>query len=388
MTEVVIDPEFAALIPPLSNEERAQLEANLIADGCRDPLVVWIHDGQATLLDGHNRLAMCRTHHIPYITTCAPVETREGARVWIIQNQLGRRNLTPFARTELALALKEALAAIAKERQGTRTDLNIPQNSAESFSETRDAIAGAAGVSHDTVHKVETVMRDAPAPVIEAARSGDISVHRAFNITKALPQMPREVVDNLDAESIATMDIGPYLPTSGNGHTEPDVEDDYDYDGDEWFTPTDYLDAVRATLGAIDLDPASCEAAQAVVQAGEYYSKADDGLTRPWLGNVYLNPPYSMPLVQQFTEYAHGQYQAGNSAAIIILVNNCTDARWFQALAERYPMMFSRGRAKFWQTDQRTFATRQGQAIFYLGPDPERFYAAFAAIAYAPNRLR
>jgi N6-adenosine-specific RNA methylase IME4 len=90
---IIIDPEFKALIPPLSTDELAGLEANLIADGCRDPLVVW---GEI-LIDGHNRYAICERMGIDYRTIQRTFKDREAAADWIDANQLGRRNLSPDA---------------------------------------------------------------------------------------------------------------------------------------------------------------------------------------------------------------------------------------------------------------------------------------------------
>jgi hypothetical protein len=90
---IKIDPEFRNLIPPLAPEELAQLEANIIADGCRDPLVVW----ENTLLDGHNRFEICKRNGIEFATKDAPeyIKDREAAKDWIDKTQLGRRNITP-----------------------------------------------------------------------------------------------------------------------------------------------------------------------------------------------------------------------------------------------------------------------------------------------------
>ena len=123
---VRVDPEFQGLIPPLTEQERAQLEANLLRDGCRDPLVTW----RGLLLDGHNRLAICKEHGLKFSTAEIAVKTRDEAKAWVICNQFGRRNLSNYQRAELALALEPLIAARAKERQGTRTDL--VQNSAPS----------------------------------------------------------------------------------------------------------------------------------------------------------------------------------------------------------------------------------------------------------------
>lgn len=159
------------------------------------------------------------------------------------------------------------------------------------------------------------------------------------------------------------------------------------YDGDEWYTPTDFIEAARLLMGEIDCDPASCDLAQRVVKASRYFTKANDGLKQDWTGNVWLNPPYSQPKIEEFTTRLIEQYEAGITTEAVLLVNNCTDAGWFIALARRYPMMFSVGRAQFWQADQKTFATRQGQAIFYLGTRIDRFLECFNDLAYAPNVL-
>jgi hypothetical protein len=79
-----IDKEFAALIAPLSSEEHHQLEANLIAHGCRDALVVW----RGLLLDGHNRLTICNRHGLAYDTTEIELPDRESAQLWIEESQL------------------------------------------------------------------------------------------------------------------------------------------------------------------------------------------------------------------------------------------------------------------------------------------------------------
>jgi len=116
---VKIDEEFKALIPPLTKEEYAQLEENILADGCRDPLVLW--DG--TLVDGHNRYEICTRHGIEFDTVPTEFNSRAEARLWIRKNQLGRRNLSDFTRASLALGMKDDVAEIAKARQGERTDI-------------------------------------------------------------------------------------------------------------------------------------------------------------------------------------------------------------------------------------------------------------------------
>jgi hypothetical protein len=88
-----IDAEFKNLIPPLSSEEKLQLEANLKEFGCLDPLIVW--QGEDILLDGHNRYEICIREQIPYNIVEIDIADREAALSWIANHQLGRRNITP-----------------------------------------------------------------------------------------------------------------------------------------------------------------------------------------------------------------------------------------------------------------------------------------------------
>ena len=86
---IEIDKEFKNLIPPLSQEESNQLERNLQKEGCRDAILVWNN----ILIDGHNRFRLCKKNQIDFNLQLCYFETRQEAKEWIINNQLGRRNL-------------------------------------------------------------------------------------------------------------------------------------------------------------------------------------------------------------------------------------------------------------------------------------------------------
>ena len=88
--QLIIDPEFESLVPPLSQEEYSQLEANILRDGCRDPITIWDN----VILDGHNRYKICRQHDILFNVNPILIENRDEAISWICSNQMGRRNLT------------------------------------------------------------------------------------------------------------------------------------------------------------------------------------------------------------------------------------------------------------------------------------------------------
>lgn len=167
--------------------------------------------------------------------------------------------------------------------------------------------------------------------------------------------------------------------TAANSGTGPE--------GDEWYTPVDYIEAARQLMGGIDLDPASCDAAQETVQALAYFTREDDGLTKDWHGRVWLNPPYSYPLVEKFVHRLIAQYEYENISTALTITNNCTDAAWFHCLLERFPVCFTKGRVPFWRPNQESFATRQGQAIFYLGNEINRFAEIFSKFGIVVTRL-
>jgi hypothetical protein len=176
--EIHIVPEFKALIPPLAPDEYAQLEENLLAEGCRDPLVLW-HD---VLIDGHNRYEICQKHGIAFQTVQREFVSLDDAYIWVAKNQLGRRNITDFVRAELALLIKPKLADQAKQHSlaNLKNAQSVEvQNSAPRGTKTRDELAAIAGISHDTVRKVEKIKAEATPEVIEKARAGEISINAA-----------------------------------------------------------------------------------------------------------------------------------------------------------------------------------------------------------------
>ena len=113
-----IDPEFQSLIPPLSKDEKAALQASILEEGCRDPLVVWTKE--KLLIDGHNRFAICTAHGIPYKIVEMSFDSRNAVKVWTIANQLGRRSLTP----ESVSYLRGTWYELTKESHGGKRSAN------------------------------------------------------------------------------------------------------------------------------------------------------------------------------------------------------------------------------------------------------------------------
>lgn len=152
----------------------------------------------------------------------------------------------------------------------------------------------------------------------------------------------------------------------------------------EWYTPAEYIGAARKVLEQIDLDPASSDVAQKTVAAKKYYTVEQNGLTKKWKGRVFLNPPYSSDLVQQFVKKLCEHVVAEDVTQAILLVNNATETRWFQrALSNASAICFPSGRIKFVDDEGNPGAPLQGQAILYFGRATVAFVEEFHTFGFA-----
>lgn len=197
-----IDPEFSALIPPLTSEEYTQLEKNIIKDGIRDPLVVWPQpDGNSILIDGHNRMRIAEAHHgLMFDTVERYFSDRDQAVLWIINNQLGRRNLPVIDRVTLEDKKRETLARQAKKNIGgdkksenyKSLQRNLGSDQVPRREKTTDyKIAQAAGTSEDTVRKVRKINELATDKTKQLVREGKLSINQAYN--SVAPRRPDPV---------------------------------------------------------------------------------------------------------------------------------------------------------------------------------------------------
>jgi len=193
---ITIDKEFESLIPPLSPEEFQQLEENCVKEGIRDALITW----NGTLIDGHNRFKIAAKHGLHWNEKRMEFADRNEAIRWIILNQFGRRNLSAYDRSVLALKLKPVIAEKAKEQQGTRTD--ICQKSDKSI-DTKKELAKVAGVSHDTIHKVEAIQNSGNQQLIDDVREGRESINSGYQRVhpkKTPAQSNKEFIEKAEQE--------------------------------------------------------------------------------------------------------------------------------------------------------------------------------------------
>lgn len=192
---MIIDKEIKNLIQPLTQDERQLLEESILTEGCRDALIVW----NDILLDGHNRYEICQAYNIPFQTVNHDFDSREAAINWIINNQLGRRNLTPEAVSYLRGKRYQA-----EKRQGERTDLT----SGKSYQKSQD-LADEFKVSERTIRNdatfaaavdtlTETLGDDVRADILgREARLTKTDTQHLAEIAVSNPETAKTIVERI-----------------------------------------------------------------------------------------------------------------------------------------------------------------------------------------------
>lgn len=149
----------------------------------------------------------------------------------------------------------------------------------------------------------------------------------------------------------------------------------------EWYTKSCYIELARTVLGKIDLDPASNSFAQSWIQASTFFTKDDDGFSKPWHGRIWLNPPYGTrkPNAGDWMLKAISEYDAGRVIAAILLVRG--DSKGIKQLERRFPCCNPNHRIAFIDaSDQEQPNPPPGYRFFYLGADVGKFKQVFSGI--------
>ena len=190
--QIKINEVLRSYIEPLTESEYTALERSILAEGCRDALVLW----QDVLVDGHNRYQICQQHGIPFkVIENTAFRNLEDVKLWMIDNNLGRRSISDYQRGVLALRKKEIVAARAAElvAQAAAEDAAIapPEDGAAlkqpSMALSREDIARAARLSSATISQIEKIQKTAAPELVEAVRSGTISINAAATVA-SLPE--------------------------------------------------------------------------------------------------------------------------------------------------------------------------------------------------------
>lgn len=339
MKELKIDKEFEKLIPKLTDKEFFQLEQNILNNGIQDSIKTWDN----YIIDGHNRYKIAQKHNLDFTTY--PMDsllfTKNDVSEWMLINQLGRRNLNNYDRSVIALKLEEMYKKKAKENQGKRTDLCQISDKSYNPIDTKKEIAEKAKVSHDTIAKVKHIEQKATPEQKEKLRAGETTVNKIYQ------------------------EINPHVSQNSGDN--------------EWYTPIEYIEMSRKVMGSIDLDPATNIKANEIVQAKNIYTINENGLINEWYGNIFLNPPYSVDLINKFIDKLIEELKNINQC--ILLVNNATDTIWFQKIVHFCSgICFPKGRIKFYKPNSNKCSPLQGQCFLYFGINIKQFYSEFSKI--------
>ena len=189
-------PELAELLPPLSGEQLAALEKDILQNGCYAPIIV---NEDLVIVDGHNRQQICTRHSLPYKMAVFAFDDLLEAKQWALDTQKGRRNLDKWELGKIALKLRPEIEARAKANQqayhGNQYESGPSATLPEVHSapvDTRKELAASVGLGERTMGKVMQIDEHAPAAVKEALDKKELSVNQGYQITRQIQDLPED----------------------------------------------------------------------------------------------------------------------------------------------------------------------------------------------------
>lgn len=194
MTTITVNEDLKAYIDPLTSDEYAALERSLLAEGCRDALVLW----GDLLIDGHNRYGICQKHGIAFNTRQNETfKSMDDVHLWMIDNHLGRRSVSDFQRGVLALRKKEILSTrVAQVKESTPAEADAEASAASTAEPPlkRDVIAKEARISSVTLGQIEKIQKTATPELVQAVKTGVVSINAAAAISSLPEEKQKEAV--------------------------------------------------------------------------------------------------------------------------------------------------------------------------------------------------
>lgn len=208
MRELKIDPELRDLLPPLTSEEYKKLEKNIVNNGFDEnfPIMEW----QGFIVDGHNRYDICRKHNIEPVIGTLAYETKEEVMEWMLDIQLGRRNLSPIQKIAITEKYRPIYEKQAKENQrlagieygngGTK----LPQNFGEASNkkklskdkEVNSKLAKIANVNPETYRQAKRVLDSNNEDIKQRVLSGKTSIYAGYKELTGKKENKKEEAKN------------------------------------------------------------------------------------------------------------------------------------------------------------------------------------------------
>lgn len=371
--QVLTNHRYADIFPMMSEDDFNRLVDDVRENGLQEP--IWLCDGK--ILDGRNRYKACQM-----LGLAPELRNYQGTKPleFVLSLNLARRHLNSSQCAFVALEVERVLAEEAKERQ-IRTAENrekaeilvvekIPQQEPEEKSREKAAsIIGNTNARY--VQYAKKIEREAPE-VKELVMAGTVNMADAVKLTKLEPDKRAVAVERIkQGES----------PKDNILHSS---------DSNEWYTPARYADLAKKVMGDIDLDPASCIAANQSIQAKRIFDIEDDGFSRNWSGRVWLNPPYGRgedgSNQAAWSKKLIDEYKAGRVTEGMLLVNAATGNKWFADLWE-FPICFVDHRIRFISPRGDYSQPTHSSVIVYLGSNESRFVELFSEIGTVAKRV-
>ncbi len=303
--------EVANIFPMMGDEDYMALVADIQYNGLLEP--IWTYQGK--IIDGRNRYK-----------ACLEIDIEPQFREWgghgslvafVVSLNLKRRHLTSSQKAMIALEVESQLAKEAEKRMlaGKAYDPGTILSQGRSAHQAAVII----GTSGTYVKEAKKIVEQAPE-LKNAVLNGTLNIPEA----KVIAPLPKE---QRDVHVMRVM-----------GSSE----------SPEWYTQQEIVGLTRMLLGEIDLDPCSNSYETPNVPATTLYTKEDDGLSQPWQGKVYLNPPYGSE-IPQWVEKLVASYGRREVTEAIALLPARIDTQWFQALYEEPDCLLChvRGRIQF-----------------------------------------
>lgn len=358
--------ELSSLMP-FREEQVDAIEMRMRKIGWKLGSVVTLFEGK--ILDGRHRYAAAERVGIDpvYVEYQGDSDPKELAQFVVLEN-CESRHLSLDEKYQLLIDMREGGYWPKRPRGDNRS--HVAGAATQEIAKILGIHAAtirrwdSIGRKHyQTVQERVGVRKTGTAELVDAMERGDITTKDAVVIAELPPEEQVAALENPKAIRVTT---------SGN---------------DEWYTPAQYIELARKVMGDIDVDPAGCEISQEVIQAPTVYTIDDSGLDHSWMGRVWLNPPYSKGLIDQFVAKLREEYASGNTKQAIVLTHNFTDTAWFHALAaDAAVVCFTKGRIRFYTVDGVGNSPTSGHVFFYFGKDIDAFVEAFTPVGliYVP----
>ncbi len=323
-----------SLFPEMAAEEFQNLKSDIAQNGLTNRITFW----RGQLIDGRHRIKACRELGIDWTPFVEEVEENLDPVDVAVSLNLRRRHLTTAQRAMVAASL----ATMKRGQRKANSGIPLTQSS-------QAEAAKMLNVSVDSVKQARVAKSTASPEVVAAVERGELSLNAAIS---------RKHV------------------SLNSGETE-------------WYTPARFIAAAVAVMGGIDVDPASSAAANKTVGAKRFFTAEQNGLSKSWKGRVWLNPPYSWPLVSQFTGKLIDGVRTGDVTESIVLVNNATETDWWQRIASvANAICFPKSRIRFLDPDGNLGWPLQGQAILYCGRNIAKFVAEYGVFGNVLTPLK